>query len=322
MFDLAKVKSPIEWPGLRQQIVEAVVDIMGPLPKKRAELQVKTLDERDYPGYVRKRINYFVDEWDRISAWLFIPDGREEAPAIVCCHQESPLGKDESAGLGGDARLAYAQRYCAELGYITLAPDCLTMGDRVPAKQEPMKSKAYYKGSGKISLWSKMLADHMHAVDVLSEMKRVDASRIGVIGHGLGGANAILLSAFDDRIQACVASCGFTRFETDKDPARWIDPEDLNLLPKLKPFFESGKFPFDWEHLLALVAPTPLMLLTNTQDSCYVNPKSCEKAASEATKIYKSLGAGGALDNITHQDGHTTLSGTMEFADSWFERWL
>ncbi len=322
MFDLSKLKSPIEWPGVRGQIVNAVSEIMGPLPKKRAELQVKTLDERDFPGYVRKRINYFVDEWDRISAWLFVPEGREEAPALVCCHQESSLGKDESAGMGGDARLAYAQRFCSELGYVTLAPDCVTAGDRVLAKQEPLKSRAFYKGAGKVSLAAKMLADHLHAVDVLSEMKRVDASRIGAIGHGMGGANAIYLAAFDDRIGACVASCGFTRFEADKNPERYIDPEGLCLLPKLKAAFESGVFPYDWEHLLALAAPTPLMVITNTGDSPYSNPKSCEKACTEAAKVYKVLGAGSAMKHEMHANGHTTNSDIMEVADNWFERWL
>lgn len=322
MFELDKLKSPIEWPGTRSKIVEAVSEILGPLPKKRAELQVKTLDERDFPGYVRKRINYFVDEWDRISAWLFIPEGREESPAIVCCHQESALGKDEAAGLGGDSRLALAQRYCAELGYITIAPDCVTAGDRVLTKQEPLKSKGFYKGSNKFSLWGKMLSDHLHAVDVLSEMKRVDASRIGVMGHGLGGANAVLLAAYDDRIQSCVASCGFTRFETDKTPNRWIDPEGLCLLPKLKSAFDFGKFPFDWEHLLALAAPTPMMVLTNLMDSPYSNPKSCEKACQEAAKVYKILGASSAINHFAHNDGHTITSNTIELADAWFERWL
>ncbi|MBI1318178.1 MAG: hypothetical protein GC168_04395 [Candidatus Hydrogenedens sp.] len=322
MVEFGKLKSPIEWPGVRAGVVEAAVEVIGQLPKKRVELQVKTLDERDFPGYVRKRINYFVDEWDRISAWLFIPDGKEETPAILCCHQETPIGKDESAGLGGDSRMALAQRYCSEFGYITMAPDCLYAGDRLTGKQEPLKSKPYYKASTKLSLLGKMLADHMHAIDVLSEMKRVDASRIGVIGHGLGGTNAIVLTAFDDRVSTCVSSSGFTRFEQDSNPVRWTDPDGLCLLPKLKPHFESGSFPFDWEHLLAMAAPSPTLILNNTQDSVYTNPKSCERAVKAAQHIYKILGAGGALDYYAHTDGHTLTEPTLELADEWFERWL
>mgnify|MGYP003349472383 CR=1 FL=1 len=49
---------------------------------------------------------------------------------------------------------------------------------------------------------------------------------------------------------------------------------------------------------------------------------SCEKACAEAAKIYKILGAGSAMDHFSHNDGHTTLSSTLELADNWFERWL
>ena len=36
--------------------------------------------------------------------------------------------------------------------------------------------------------------------------------RIGVIGHSLGGHNAIFTALFDGRIKAVVSSCGFNAF--------------------------------------------------------------------------------------------------------------
>src|SRR5688572_2274705 len=104
MVDLSKVKNSSQWPELRQQIEAAVLEVLGQLPQNRVELQLKTVDEIEYPGYVRRRVNYFVDSWDRIAAWLFIPEGKEEAPAILCCHQEIRSGKDEPAGLDGESR--------------------------------------------------------------------------------------------------------------------------------------------------------------------------------------------------------------------------
>ncbi len=38
------------------------------------------------------------------------------------------------------------------------------------------------------------------------------AKRIGVIGHSLGGHNAIFTATFDERLKAVVTSCGFTGF--------------------------------------------------------------------------------------------------------------
>jgi len=319
--DLSKLKSPGQWSGMRQEIVGAMGEVLGPINRDKLDLQLKTVDEVEFRGYVRKRVNYFVDPWDRISAWVFVPEGKDEVPAILCCHSEATQGKDEPAGLEGDSRLAFAQRY-AEMGYVTIAPDCLTVGDRVSSKQKPYDSKSYYKDNPKASLAARMIADHSRAVDALSEIKRVDSARIGVIGHGLGGFNALMLAAFDDRIQACVASNAFTRFATDKEPERWYPEGGPVLLPGLKAFAEKGEYPFDWEHILSMAAPSAIFLINAVSDSIYSNPRSCEKAVTLASKVYKLLGATNAISQFSHHDGHKITPEVMEAADEWFDRWL
>lgn len=321
MFDLAKLKNPSAWAVMRKEIETAVRSVLGEMPKERIEPQVKTVDEVDFRGYVRRRVNYFVDQWDRISAWLFVPDGKDEVPAILCCHQEAPQGKDETAGLEGEARLAFAQHY-AELGYVTLAPDCLYAGDRMVPKRPAYDTKSFYKENPKSSYVAKMLHDHMCALDVFAELKKVDTARIGVIGHGMGVLNALMLAAFDDRVQSCVSSCGFTRFATDKDHERWAPEEGMVLLPKLRALLEENKCPFDWEHVLALAAPSAVMVITTLMEARCANPKSCQKAVTQAKKVYKMLGADAALDHFCHHDGHRITPETLEIADEWFDRWL
>ena len=321
MLDLSKVRSPISWPQCRGEIANEVREVLGTLPKEKVELQLKTVDEIDYPGYVRRRVNYFVDSWTRISAWLFLPEGKDEAPGILCCHQRVPQGKDEPAGKSGDPMLYHAQRY-AEMGYVAIAPDCITAGDRVLARKEPYDTRTFYKDSSKMSLAGKMLWDHMQGISVLEELKRVDPARIGVIGHGMGGTNALFLAAFDNRIQACVSSCGFSRFEKDMNKARWHDDDTMQYMPKLEEAFKAGGPEFDWEHILALAAPSPTLLLNTLSNSEFDNPKSCDKAFKQAKKIYKALGAESALDYYAHHDGHALNSDLMDMADDWFDRWL
>jgi len=321
MIDLSKVKTPTAWPELRTQIESQVTSVIGPLNRDKLDLQIKTMDEVEFRGYTRRRINYFVEQWDRISAWLFIPDGKEEVPAILCCHQKTAKGKDEAAGLEGDNSLAFAQRY-AEMGYVTLAPDVAMAGDRVTPKQKPYDTKAYTKEGGKQSYTAKMLSDHMRAIDVLCEFKRVDSARLAVIGHDLGAYNALFLAAFDERVQACAASCGFTRFSTDKNPEHWVDDEGTNYIPKLQAMIESKEFAFDWEHILALAAPTPSLVIASLSDSKLSNPKSCQKAVTLASRVYKLLGASSAIDHFAHHDGHRVSPETLEIVDEWFERWL
>jgi dienelactone hydrolase len=318
---LAKVKGLGGWQAARHEIEAAVRGALGELPAKHVEIQLKTVDEMDYPGYTRRRVNYFVDEWTRIAGWLFLPEGRDEVPAILCCHDRVRQGKDESAGIGGDPMLAFAQRY-AEMGFAALAPDCITAGERVLSRSQPYETKGYYKDHPKLSLAGRMLADHMHALDVFTEIKRVDAARIGVIGHGLGAFNALLLSAFDDRVQAAVAAGGFVRFQDDPSPARWHTDSDagIRLLPALEEMAAKKAFPFDFEHLIALAAPTATLVMAPSSATAESNPKSVEKAVTAAGKVYKMLSAGSALELYTHPGSLSPE--VMEAADEWFDRWL
>lgn len=321
MQDLSKLKSLSQWPNVRGAIEANVSNILGELPLERVELQLKVLDEVSFPGYSRRRVNYFVDEWERVSAWVFVPDGREEVPGILCCHQLAPQGKDEPAGISGDSTLAFAKRY-AELGYVTLAPDCITAGERKPAGLPHYDTRSFYKEYPKMSVLGKMLLDHMCALDALSEVKRVDPARLGVIGHDLGGCNALLLAAFDQRVQCCISSCSFTRFADDKNVGRWAAENGFVLLPKLHEAIKKRSFPFDWEHILALAAPSPTLIISSSSDAVLSNPKSSEKAIKLARSVYKLLGAGDALDSYVHDAGHAVTSEVLERADDWFERWL
>ncbi len=321
MVDLSSLDSAADWSKARKEIVAAVDALLGERPEKHVEPQLTIVDEIDFPKYVRRRVNYFVDDWTRISAWMFLPEGREEAPGILCCHQECRQGKDETAGLEGNGRMAFAAHY-ASLGYITLAPDCITAGERISSRSAAYDTTHFYKDNPDMSLLGKMLVDHQHALDVFEEESRVDSARIGVVGHGLGGTNALLLAALDSRVQSCVASCGFSRFSTDSDAGRWAEAGPINLLPKLQPAIDSGVFDFDWEHLLAMAAPSATLIITAMADAAVSNPESCTDAVEQVEKLYKYFGAPRAIEHFGHDDGHKMTFETLDMADDWFERWL
>lgn len=321
MVDLRALKDAADWSRAKKEIGESVKQLLGQRTSKRAELQLSVVDEIEYANYVRQRVNYFVDDWTRVSAWMFLPKHQEESPAILCCHQECKQGKDEPAGLAGNGRMAFAAHY-AELGYVTLAPDCVTAGERVSSRLAAYDTTLFYKDNPKSSMLGKMLDDHLHALDVLEEERRVDAARIGVIGHGLGGTNALLLAATDGRVQCCVASCGFTRFSTDPDVERWVSSTGMNLLPKLREAIENKTFEVDWEHLLAMAAPSALMVITALAGTPLANPESCGEAVEQVEKLYKYFGAPRAIDHFTHEDGYQMTYEALDMADDWFERWL
>jgi len=324
MTDLSKSIKLSAWPGVKEEIVKQVTGLLGDLPKPPKDRQFKILEEYESKGKTaRRRIGFYAADDELVTGWLFVPEGtKEEVPGILCCHGFTPYGKDEPAGLEGDTHLALAQHY-AERGYATLAVDMPTAGERAGAKRKPFDAEQFHKDNPGLSLAGKALSDHMQAIAVFGDLKRVDPARIGVIGHGLGAFNALLLAGLDSRVQACVASCGFTRLATDKTPGVWPEDEGLVLLPKaVKIGAAGGNFPVDWEHILALAAPTAVQIITSLSNSMHANPKSCQKAVATAGKIYKMLGAESALDHYTNYDGRDLTETTLEVADEWFERWL
>jgi len=321
MVDLTKLKNPLDWIQARKGIESSVLKLFGKMPKERTDLQLKVIDEESFPGYTRKRVNYFVSEWERITAWLFLPERKDPAPAIVCCHSETPEGKSEPAGLSGDRLMAFAQHY-AELGFATIAPDSATAGERSSPGKEAYDTSNFYKDWPKGSLLGKMMWDYTCALYALAEMPGVDAARMGIIGHGLGGTCALLVAAFDERVQVCVSSCGFTRFHDDKKPGRWVQDGECSLLPNLREAVAARDYPFDWEHVLALAAPTPTLIITALNDDKLSNTKSCRKAVDAARNVYRMLGAENALDNYTHRNGRSFSIEALDTADAWFERWI
>ncbi len=315
-------KKRMDWPATRQTIEGSIQGVLGKLPKEPIDPQAKITDEQTFSGVVRRRVNYFVDEWSRITAWMFAPEDELDCPVILCLHGRSATGKDQCAGIdSADPLLAFAKHY-AERGYVTFAPDSITCGERVSARGMALDTRMFYKENSKLTALGKMLWDHVCCLDVLADIKEVDAGRIGVIGHDLGAVNALLLAAFDDRVRATVASCGFTRFDSEFTADRWAPAEGLVLAPKLREAFETRDFPFEWEDVLALIAPNPVLIASAMNDEVLPGSESVAAAVKAARTVYQMLGAKEALEHVAHNGGHNMTPAALEAADAWFDRWL
>src|SRR5438445_8708614 len=172
--------------------------VMGGLPddSRKVPLDVKISEEVKTAGYLRKKLTFAVEKDDRVPAYLLIPLERDgKLPAVLCLHQTVAIGKDEPVGLGTRENLAYAH-HLAERGYVTLAPDYPSFGEYT---YDFTKSK--FASGSMVAIWN-----NMRAVDLLVSLPEVDGERIGVIGHSLGGHNAMFTAAFDTRIKAIVSN--------------------------------------------------------------------------------------------------------------------
>jgi pimeloyl-ACP methyl ester carboxylesterase len=230
-----------------------------------------------------------------VPAWLLIPKGlKGMAPAMLCLHQTTAIGKDEPVGLGGKENLRYAKEL-AERGYVTIAPDYPNFGE--------YRVDPYGLGSASASM--KGIWNHIRAVDVLTTLAQVDPDRIGVIGHSLGGHNAIFVALFDDRIKAVVSSCGFNDFPHyyGGKIAGWSHKV---YMPRLRSRYglDLTKVPFDFPELIAALAPRGVFVNAPARDANFAveGVKACVDSAGP---VYGLLGHPGRLRAVYPEAEHT-----------------
>jgi len=324
MRDLAldSLRTRNEWLQLRDQIEKRVLRILGPFPRKKVPLQPVVLQQVHRRSHTRSKVSYQVQEGERVSAWLFVPNpAPKRAAAILCAHQTVAQGKDEPAGISGKRSLAFALHY-ARQGYVTLAPDSITAGERVYPGWKPYETAPFDRAHPEWSAMGKMAWDHMRALDYLCTMECVDPARLGAIGSSLGAYNAFFLAAFDGRVRACVASCGFAPFRADKSPIRWARTSWFCHMARLRRYIEKGRYPFDFEHVFALIAPRSLLVITGLNDPIFPESWACDDSMKIAAQVWRILGASGRMRHFVHARGHRVTTAGQELADAWFRRSL
>src|SRR2546429_8861436 len=115
-----------------------------------------------------------------------------------------------------------------------------------------------------------MAFDVRRAVDYLQTLPYVDKNAIGCIGHSHGAYGTLFAMLYEPRIKAGVISCGFTALRSDPKPERWW--RLTALMPRLG-WWEGHveQTPFDFHHLLALVAPRSLLVSAALADKIFPN---------------------------------------------------
>ncbi|MEW4488367.1 PVC-type heme-binding CxxCH protein [Thalassoglobus sp. JC818] len=255
------IGSTEEWKARREEILINMQKVMGELPDRQqlGELEVQYEEILKGDGFRRQTVQLKVEPNDFLKADLYIPDAAltEESgqadkdvhgqfPAVLALHPTGPLGKRIVAGEGPRPNRQYAVEL-AQRGYVVLAPDYPSFGD----SNYDFNSDDYISGT------MKGVVNHQRCVDFLvDQVPQVDENRIGVIGHSLGGHNAIFVAAFDERIQAVVTSCGWTPFPYYKggDLTGWTSDRYMPLI-QTKYHGDSSLVPFDLQESIAAIAP-------------------------------------------------------------------
>ncbi len=329
---LEKIATVEEWEIKADALRTILLQTLGQTPEVSRPLSPEVVEEVDCGDHTRRKVAYFVGPDEKISAYVLIPkDSAGRMPAVLCLHPTTSLGKEQAIGNDPELRgqdCAYAL-HLVRRGYVTLAYDLLSAGERTYAGLRAFDTAPFYEAYPRWSVRGKDLWDVSCAVGLLEGLEEVDPDRIGCIGHSQGGGITIHAMALDERIKAGVSNCGVWPYRLSKNPfnnARtgwWVGR------PLLRAYCWTGKpFPIDLHEYLALIAPRAVLNIVALNDWMYtleeesISRPALEGLAEAVTGVFGLLDAGENFKQVLHGRGHSFLQEQREIAYTFLDEKL
>jgi dienelactone hydrolase len=114
-----------------------------------------------------------------------------------------------------------------------------------------------------------------NGLDILLDHENADPTRVAMTGLSGGGWQTIVLSALDPRITASIPVAGYTSLRARLD--HYEDIGDLEQVP-----VDLATI-LDYQHMTAMLAPRPALLILNEKDNC------CFQTARTRPVIYDAV---------------------------------
>ncbi|MDX9880494.1 MAG: alpha/beta fold hydrolase [Prolixibacteraceae bacterium] len=289
--EIKSIKSVKDWQKERSMVILAMQEAMGKLPErsKKNDFDLIVTDSVSRGDHYRLTVNFLAADNERVYAYLYLPlitVPGQKFPAMLALHGTGPLGKKYTDGETTKPNRAYAKEL-AQRGYVVIAPDYPSMGE---AANHNFETDRYESGT------MKGIFNHIRCVDLLQSLACVDTAKIGVIGHSLGGHNAIFTGAFDKRLKVVVSSCGWTLMDYyDIGEAAitkyghrlgpWAQDRYMPLL-RTKFNLDPQKIPFDFDGVIAAIAPRYFFSNSPVGDSNF-DVNGVKEGIVRITEIYR-----------------------------------
>jgi dienelactone hydrolase len=276
-----------------QSIRQTLWQLLGEMPPLFTP-EARLIERYERGGVVVEKLTFDNGAGETVYGYLLLPpDLSAPAPAIHYLHghgHKYHIGKEDVflsglIGLQPGVELVKA-------GYVVFAIDSYCFGERMgraplgmgedgAATEQAWFKHFVWQGS---TLWGMMVRDDLLALNYLLSRPEVDASRVGVTGMSMGGSRTTWLAALDERPRAIVPVAQMTRYRDFADTGRYNLHGIYYYLPS---FLKSG---LDMEHLVALAAPRPQLILLGDEDP--LSPVAgVRKVADFARPIYEGYGA-------------------------------
>ncbi len=322
-----QIQDSLAWLSKRESILRRAALLLGAGPEISGPLDIHLGQPVQREGFSEQEFDINSGSGDRVTGYLLVPDGasaRSPRPAIMALHGTIEGGAAVTVGRLRSRENRYYGEELARRGYVVLAPDVITSGKRVSPGREEFDTGEFDSQFPQWSAMGKMLSDHMRCVDCLCTLEYVDSTRIGVIGHSLGGYNAFFLQGFDRRVRAGVSSCGFVTIGDSDYPFRFARDRWFVHFPRLRDFVRAGVAPLDMHEVLALCAPRPFFNYSARQDHIFPDFQAIEPPLAQVASLYVLLGAPERFEREWGEGDHDFPPAVREkayrFLDSWLKR--
>lgn len=235
----------------------------------------------------------------------------EPAAAVIVSH-----------GYGQTKRDPVLSRACIELGrhnYVVLAVEHAPSGEAAdrPDYETNMNNitgLGLLLGVSNPALWA--LGD-IRAVDYLQTRREVDAERLGIVGLCQGSIGLWPAAAYDRRLKVCVPFYGGTTYERIA----------LEYMSGTGGWSGASPYMFDLlkvcdvQHLLACVAPRPMLVLHNVCD-IHWPLGGLHDIAEFCGQVYDLYNAGDRFATQMESSEHNFVDRPLQRIMAWFDRWL
>ncbi|MBM4068028.1 MAG: alpha/beta fold hydrolase [Planctomycetes bacterium] len=316
------------------------------LDRPRVPLDVQLVSRVAKDGIVVERLRFTSEKKpdgsvERVPVYIARPEKAEgKLPAVIVLH---------GTGGTGTAMMPFMSELCRR-GMIGVAIDARYHGERVGGKKG---AQAYHDAITRA--WRTRAGErHEHpffydtcwdlwrTVDYLETRADFDSGRLGMIGFSMGGIQAWMAAAVDERVRVTVPAIAVQSFRWSLDNERWhgrartIQPvnqvaaKDLGepqvnqkviraVWAKLLP---GVLHEFDCPSMIRLFAGRPLLIVSGEKDGNCPLP-GAQLAFAQAEKAYMQAGCPEKLRiDVAAGVGHQVTPMQRDAALNWFVRWL
>ena len=281
---------------LRMQILASAG--LLPMPEKTS-LHAEIFGKLERGTYTIEKVLLETYPGFYLGGNLYRPLGKEGPfPAVVTPHGHWAYGRLENTSqVSIPARCINLARQ----GFVVFSYDMVGYND---TDQFPHGDSGPHLGGPREDLWSintmgLQLWDSIRAVDFVSSLPGVDASRIAATGASGGGTQTFLLTAIDERIKAAA-------------PVNMISAIMQGNGCEEAPNLRVGAFNVMFG---AMMAPRPLLMVSATGDWTRNTPKE-EFPAVQG--IYRLLDAEQNVESVQIDQGHNYNKESREAVYSFF----